>query len=258
LTLLGHKWEEKDILITVKTYSDASKANSEAGYIAGVSDGRWIRLYPLRYPHLPYRIMFRKYDIIRVNVVKNTSDSRPESFHPDSDSIVRISHLGTGNHWEKRREYLLPTANESMCEIIKLQKSAGKSIGMFKPRQVKDLIITREKDEWAKEERKVQLSFERKTNPIENIPYSFTYFYKCEDKRCKGHKMKCYDWELARLYRKLKVEHSGNSQLIEEHIRARFLDQMFGPQKDSYFFVGNRISYPQRFVILGVFCPPIP
>ncbi len=159
----------------------------------------------IKIPHLSYRIMFRKYDIIRVNVAKYTSDPRPESFRPDSDSIVRISHLGTGNHWEKRKEYLLPTADQSMCEILRLQKSSRKSIGMFKPKEVKDLIITREQDESPKGERYVQLSFERRTNPVEQIPYSFTYYYKCEDKRCKGHKMKIFDWEIARLYRKLKA-----------------------------------------------------
>lgn len=250
------QWQEKEILITVKTYADPGKTNRDADCIAGVSDGRWIRLYPLQYRHLPYRIMFRKYDIIRVKAARQPFDPRPESFRPDSDSIEHLAYLDTGNRWEKRRDYLLPAASGSMCEIRSLQKSTQKSLGMFKPREVKDLIITREIAEGTGDQRPAQMSLERKTNPVERIPYSFTYYYKCEDAGCKGHKMKTIDWEIARFYRRLQKQNNGSSRRIEEKIRSRFLEQMFGPERDSYFFVGNTGSHPQRFSILGIFSPP--
>jgi hypothetical protein len=251
-------WQEKEILITVKAYPNPSKKYTEAVCVAGVSEGKWIRLYPVKFRNLPAQKAFKKYELIRVKV-KKSSDPRPESYYPDLDSIKKIAYFDTKNDslWEKRNEYLIPTASESMCEILRLQKINRKSLGMFKPKDVSEFKMIKEEDEWSPAEQVIQLSLvEPNIDPVERLPFSFKYYFRCNDKSCNGHKMKLIDWEAGELYRKLKNKYLDNYSLIEEKMREKWLVQLFSSKRNTYFFVGNIRAYPNSFVILGVFWPP--
>ena len=39
-------------------------------------------------------------------------------------------------------------------------------------------------------------------------------------------------------------------------LRDKFLDQLCGEDRDTYFFVGNQFRHPRGFLVLGVFWPP--
>jgi hypothetical protein len=54
------------VLVTVKTYPHPSQKYDETVCTAGLALGlgRFIRLYPVRFRHLPYTQQFRKWDVI--------------------------------------------------------------------------------------------------------------------------------------------------------------------------------------------------
>jgi hypothetical protein len=79
-------YENKKILITVKTYPTPSRKSIEASCTAGITEnGEWIRLFPLPFRYLEYGKQFSKYQWIEARVTK-ASDPRPESFKIDIES----------------------------------------------------------------------------------------------------------------------------------------------------------------------------
>ena len=73
------------VLITVKTYPAISGKYDELVCTAGFTeDGKLIRIYPVPFRKKDYSQQYRKYEWIELDLVKNTSDFRPESYRPYS------------------------------------------------------------------------------------------------------------------------------------------------------------------------------
>ena len=253
------EWIEREVLITVKAYPEPSVKYKETCCTAGISkeDG-WLRLYPVRFRHLPRSRQFTKYQIVKLRMTPHPQDGRPESYRPDEESFQPGRVIGPEHGWAERRQWVLPTASTSMCEIQARQRENGISLGVFKPRVVKNLIITPTSAEWSGRRKAAvsQLWFDdlRGKNRIEKIPFEFKYRYFCEDTGCRGHNQRIIDWELGELCRRLKKERLA-SDGIKEKIRKRYIDTLCGTKRETYFFVGNHSRYRKSFMVLGVFWP---
>lgn len=114
------------VLITVKTYPSISKKYEELVCTAGfLEDGSWIRLYPIQFRKKSYAEQYKKYQWIELDIVKNTSDFRPESFRPVShDTPIEI--IGEippdGNTWAERRKIVLNKVYTSLSTLTARQK----------------------------------------------------------------------------------------------------------------------------------------
>lgn len=80
------------VLITVKTYPTISGKYDELVCTAGfLEDGTWIRIYPVPFRKRAYTEQYKKYDWIELDLVKNTSDFRPESYRLKSlDTEINV------------------------------------------------------------------------------------------------------------------------------------------------------------------------
>ena len=77
------------VLIAVKTYPTLSAKYDELVCTAGFKeDGTWIRVYPIPFRKLDYASQYKKYDWIELDLVKNTSDFRPESYRPKTIDLM--------------------------------------------------------------------------------------------------------------------------------------------------------------------------
>jgi hypothetical protein len=151
-----------------------------------------------------------------------------------------------------------------MCQLRRQQRADRTSLGIFRPSQVSDLVIEavdvdRAKqaiaETWAAqgslleqpaEERKHQL------RALELMPYSFKYKYRCSDAACNGHEQSLIDWEVFRYYQRVR----GRSDW-KQRMRDRFLGDLCGPGRDTAFVVGNQHQYPDAFLVLAVWWPPL-
>src|SRR5262245_20588652 len=135
--------ETKRVLITVRTYPTPARKGVEVSCTAGVtSDGHWIRLFPLPYRRLKREQKFKKYDWIELQVRK-ASDSRPESFNPDCDSIRIVpGHLGTSQGWRARKKLLEPLRSHCLC-CLKAQReqNGAPTLGFFRPGRIERFRI---------------------------------------------------------------------------------------------------------------------
>lgn len=92
------------VLIAVKTYPTLSEKYDELVCTAGfLEDGSWIRIYPVPFRKLDYEGQYKKWQWTEIDIVKNESDFRPESFRPNNidEEIILLDKIGTENNWGK-------------------------------------------------------------------------------------------------------------------------------------------------------------
>lgn len=113
--------------------------------------------------------------------------------------------------------------------------------------------------DWSPKQQQALLQgrmFGPQAKPLTKIPFHFKYVFTCEDDLChKPHAMMTEDWELGTLYLR-SLREKGSEHHAKADVREKFLNQMCGPKRDPYFFVGTHSRYPNTWMILGTFWPP--
>ena len=255
------------VLITVKTYPIPSAKYDELVCTAGVTEnGDFIRLYPINFRDLKFSQQYKKYQWIEIFAEKYRGwDVRKESFRPDCSSIkIQGKPIPSrpGN-WSQRARYVLAKKARSMEDLYDQQKADRTSLGIFKPKKVQDLIISPDDPEWKPqfldELRQARLWETRKATkePPRKVPFKFHYRFECDDPRCHGkHKMMIEDWEVGALFWRLVDKGASNKEAAEK-VRDKFLIDICGDDKDTYFYVGTILAHPMIWVVIGVFYPKI-
>jgi hypothetical protein len=257
-------------LITVKTYPAISKKYEELVCTAGfLEDGSWIRIYPIQFRKKAYNEQYSKYDWIEVDLVKNTSDFRPESFRPVAHEtpIVKVGEIPPdGDTWEERRKIVLENVYHNITDLIAEAKNKEicTSLAVFKPKEIIDFVYEAEKErEWSADKlaQFQQLNiFEKDRNNnfqvVKKLPYKFSYRFK--DEAGTVSKLMIEDWETGQLYWNSLRRHDGNEKKACEDVRKKYFDD-FAKTKDLHFFLGttqvNHYRGRNPFVIIGTFHP---
>jgi len=146
------------VLITVKTYPTISTKYDELVCTAGfLEDGTWVRIYPVPYRKRAYAEQYKKYDWIELDLVKNKSDFRPESFRPLTleTAINVVGHLNTANNWEERKQLCLKKVYYNLSDLISEAKDKNicKSLAVFKPTEILDFFTEVVERDWSEKQK---------------------------------------------------------------------------------------------------------
>ena len=258
-----------DFLPVVKAYPALSRTYGEVSCVAGVemsdSGPRWIRLYPVPFRALDDDKQFKKYQPVRLRVESHSGDRRPETRRPDRDSIQLLGKpIPSTDGWARRRRFVEPLMAQSMCDLLRRQRRDGTSLGVFRPKQVLDLVI----EERDIKSEKVEIARAWAAQPsllgglgadergqqvreLEQVPWTFKLRYECEDSSCRTHTQSIIDWEIATYFRRVR----GRSDW-RERMRRRWLGDLCRGDRDTALFVGNQHQHPTSFLVLGVWWPP--
>ena len=265
--------EKKRIFIVVKTYPTISKEYSELVCTAGIlEDGSWIRLYPVPFRKLDFDQKYPKYSWIEIDVIRNTSDFRPETFRPELSSLI-VEPTPKKVDWDERRRIIFKKQRTytNLKELIDEAKSNGTSLAIFKPAKVLDFVVEAVERDWDVNKLEILRALSRQLNlfqtaeeieeefkVVNKVPYKFSY--KFEDDYGKQSTMMIEDWEIGMLYFNCLTRAKGNEQIAVAKIREKYFDTFRG--KDLHFFLGTTKQFhnvaPNPFIIVGVFYPPIP
>ena len=262
------------VLITVKTYPAISSKYDELVCTAGfLEDGSWIRIYPIQFRKKSFEEQYKKYDWIEIDLVKNTSDFRKESFRPVSyDTDIKIlDHLDTKSNWLLRKEIVFK--NKVYSDIDELIAEAKNreimtSLAVFKPTEIVDFTIEQVEREWDKKKLE-KLKQDRSSNlfaqededlfeVIRKLPYKFSYVLR----DCNGKKsnMMIEDWEIGQLYWNCLARHEGNEAKAVTDVKKKYFDD-FAKTKDLHLFLGtsklHHLTGKNPFMIIGTFHPKI-
>ncbi|MBW8049573.1 MAG: hypothetical protein FVQ77_04390 [Cytophagales bacterium] len=256
------------VLITVKTYPTISKKYDEIVCTAGfTAEGKWIRLYPIPFRKLDYVHQYKKYDWVEMDLTKNTSDFRPESYRPvniDVDEPVKVvGHIETKDNWAERKNIVLNTVYDDLERLIleAKDKKVCTSLAVFKPTKIHDFICEAVEREWdnKKKEQLLQMKlFEQKRDfeVVRKLPYKFSYVF--EDVNGKKPTLMIEDWEIGALYWNCLARNEGDEKAACKEVIAKYFDD-FAKTKDLYFFLGttkvNHFVAKNPFIIIGTFHP---
>ena len=265
------------VLIAVKTYPTLSSKYDELVCTAGfLEDGSWVRVYPIPFRKLDYEKRYSKYDWVEIDLVKNSTDFRPESYKPRSiDSAFNVvGHINTDNSWHERKNIVFKNVYTNLSQLISeaKDKKIATSLATFKPTELLDFTVESVEREWDKEKLNVlkakaqQLHlFQNAENPFEvvnKLPFKFSYKFK--DDAGTVSKLMIEDWEIGALYWKGFAKYDGHDREAKacEYVKKKYWDD-FALTKDIYFFLGtvyesHAKNYPNPFVIIGTFHPPFP
>lgn len=263
------------VYITVKTYPTISKKYAELVCTAGLlEDGSWIRLYPTPFRLLKDEQKFPKYSWIEVDVEKNNSDYRKESYRPNLNSIIvhpEIKKSGKPD-WNERRKNVLSKSQvyTNMQTIIDKAHSEEKmSLAIFKPTKIIRVDHALDDKEWDPKKLESLQSMERQMSlfqteeeraeefrVVQKIPYRFYYVF--EDDSGQRSRMMIEDWEIGMLY--LNCLKNGDEEAAIKKVKQKYYDDFI--KKDIYFFLGTTLRHHDTsknpFIVIGVFYPPMP
>jgi hypothetical protein len=234
-------------------------------------DGSWIRIYPIPFRKLEYDQRYKKYDWIELDLIKNTSDFRPESYKPAYyDGLKVLDHIDSKpNNWQKRKEIVLKKVYTNLSTLIAeaKDKKIRTSLAVFKPKEILEFKIEPANRNWDKEKladleaKSKQLNlFENADNPfivVDKLPYKFSYKFIDEEDRESTQMIE--DWEIGALYRKMLAKYEGNEAKACEDVKKKYFDD-FAKTKDLHLFLGTTFinqlrGAPNPFIIIGTFHP---
>ncbi len=256
------------VLITVKTYPTLSPRYEELVCTAGFrEDGTWIRIYPIPFRKKSYEQQYKKYDWIEVDLVKNNSDFRPESYRPKTidTKINVVGHIDTKSNWAERKKICLGKIYYNLTELIAEAKDKNicTSLAVFKPTKFLDFYAEAVEREWSKDKKDklsqlnlFETNHKGKFNVVQKLPYKFKYCIT--DKDGKESNMMIEDWEIGQLFWKQLAKYEGNEQKAIADVRKKYFDDL-AKTKDLHFFLGTTQAHHHvslnPFIIIGAFYP---
>ncbi|MCF7911684.1 MAG: hypothetical protein K9M99_04085 [Candidatus Cloacimonetes bacterium] len=108
-TYLAPNIHNQKVLITVKTYPNLSWKYGELVCTAGLTpEGKWLRIYPLRFQNWQQMEQFPKFQWIKINLTKIQNDHRRESYRPvGNEKPELLEMIDTSHNWQERKKLVL-------------------------------------------------------------------------------------------------------------------------------------------------------
>jgi len=268
MTYLPDELPNARVLITVKTYPLPSRSYTELVCTAGLLNGeQWIRMYPIPFRFLQDQKQYPKYSWIKVDLVRNTKDFRPETYRLKNENITVLEKIGTANAWAARKSYVLRETFTSMNELIKLAKGPEKkSLATMIPKEIVKFEIEEDERERRKDwlEQMKQMDMFEPVNRIgqrkviRKLPYKFYYHFLTNGDQ-KPRRLMIEDWEIGALFWHCLSQTDGDEETAKQLVQQKYFDK-FVKENDLLLFLGttllNHNVSRNPFVIIGVFYPP--
>lgn len=248
------KEQTRRVRILVKAYPQPSKKYEETVCCAGITEdtGELLRLFPIRYRRLQKDERFGRFDLVEMSMTRASSDTRPESFHINEDSIKLIE-SGKKLSQESRVRLWLPHVSSSLKTLMEENKQTKRSLGIIKPDPDSLKFVIKEAATSDKEDQEVadmlykQASLlEDPLKPLEKPKYSFAYHYTSDG---HPHKHLIHDWEVQAAFMHYKRRYKTEDQA------CKMMQQEYGqniPKHNLYFIMGTMKAHPQTFIVIGL------
>lgn len=209
-----------------------------------------------------------------VDLERNTSDFRPESYRPRDLFLKDMISYGIiepdRDAWTERRKFVLKKVRTNLEQLTAeaKDKNVSTSLAVFKPAKIIDFIYEETTREWKKEKidflksQKLQLNLFDNPNEdditefevVDKLPYKFSF--KFEDEAGKSSTLMIEDWETGMLFWNSLKRNEGDEYKACEDVKKKYFDD-FAKTKDYYFFLGttklHHFISPNPFVIIGDF-----
>lgn len=255
--------EQMQVLVTVKAAPEPSTTYLDTVCVAGVRVDReereWVRLYPVPFRHLATNNQFKKYDVISVDTLPATRDSRTESRRPIWDSLQVVRHL---DRKDQRERDLAPLRGRSTCDLVAGVRSSrdAQSLGLVDVAEFDRLIIGQHPGWTQTQQRAIDAAVAQPAlfgddnavrTPLVAPRFVVKIRYRCTSVACPGHAPSLLDFELSALQYWNRDE---SDESLHRMIQRKFGDEQFSDEQRTSLFVGNMADPQKRksFSALGI------
>lgn len=251
----------EDVLMVVKTYPTPSNSYGELVCTAGIRlrDMKWIRIYPYPFRLLGQDNRFKKWSVMRMPLVKATSDPRPDSYNlVDANQITKVRDydLNGDKFWTDRMHFIRSTAVDSVAilqdgmldpsrtvwgpSILPVPVQAGSAQVTFKrlgaqwgPKELAKLERARDQVQhnlFVPEE--VKQFFQT----LKRLPYRV--YVSFEDLTGAHYKLSVLDWEIGALWFNSRQTSASDEDALEK-VRLKIENQIFDPKREPFLILGS-------------------
>jgi hypothetical protein len=242
--------KQEQALILVKAFPQPSQKYEETVCCAGVNaQGEFVRLYPIRYRHLPPEKRFERWDVLEYEATRPTDDWRPESRHVNENSI-RIVQSKAQTNDEQRVRLWAPHVSESLSALKEENKATEKSLGIIRPDPGTIKFKARRLSPTSEDDVQLQAAFKQVSLIEQNVlselsvEYDFSYHFTSAG---HPHVMKIHDWEVQAAYFAYKRRYAHRAL---DMLRQEYEERI--PQRNLHFVMGTMKAHPRQFIIIGL------
>jgi hypothetical protein len=231
------------VVVLVKAMPNPSKKYGETVCCAGVTaEGKWKRLYPIRFRHLQDS-KFNRWDWVRFQYRTPTGDTRAESCHVWEDRLSVEGELPKKERLSLLGPLILPSTDEAARR--------GMSLTLIRPlnpefhcRRKSPEIIAAEREGYRLAARQKSM-LDKELEALEPVPYAFAFTY---DDGAGRHTMRCGDWETSATYWYWSKAYGEHEAL--ERMLTTFNEEY--RNKGMVFAMGTLKKRPKQWILLGV------
>lgn len=233
----------------VKAYPQPSQKYEETVCCAGINaQGELLRLYPIRYRHLPPEKQFDRWDTLEFEATRPVDDPRPESRHVNEDTIA-VVHRAKRASSDRHSAHWLPHVAPSLVALREANVATGCTLGIVKPDpgsiRFRKRKLSRESVEDAEFRRLFhQVSLIEESLPNLVVEYEFMYRFTSGG---VSHDMKIHDWEVQAAYFAYKRKYGDQALAMLQ----KEYEEMI-PQRNVHFVMGTMKAHPRQFIIIGL------
>lgn len=238
----------------VKAYPQPSQKYEETVCVAAITEdgSQMLRLYPIRYRHLPKDRQFNRFDLVELDYELSRDDHRPESRHVDEDSIRIIGQAKDLNDTARVKlwkPFIAPSL-KALHEENK-DKNNARSFGIIRPDPGSMKFFIEKEDKTEATDRALnQAAFQQVSlfeAPLAKLPateYSFGYRFTSDG---NAHRHYIHDWEVQAAYIAYRRKYGDKA--------LEMLEQEYGqniPTRNPHFIMGTMKAHPQTFIVIGI------
>ncbi len=173
------------VLIIARTYPCISKKYKETVCTVGITENRkLLRMYPITF-YEAKKYKYNKFQWINVDVKKDISDPRKESYKI-AGKIQEVYSINLINNWKERKRLILKNVIFTKEKLLRLTRS-NRSLAVFKPNKIQKLIIRKFKD---------------------NDKIITKFYYEFTDIKNKISILQILDYQLHEFYETLSKKHN--------------------------------------------------
>lgn len=237
-------------LVLVKAFPQPSQKYEETVCCAGITpEGQFVRLYPIRFRHLPKDKRFNRWDVVEYVAGRSVGDHRPESRHVSEDSISIVQSGPQVDEEQKVRAWS-SHVSPSLVALKAENVATEKSLGIIKPDEGSLKFKARKLTAGSQEAKDLQGAFNQvsllEATPLAKlvVDYEFSYRFTCGG---YPHEMKIHDWEVQSAWHHFKIKYGdGAMDALLEQYQNRI------PERNLHFVMGTMKAHPRQFIIIGL------
>lgn len=225
-----------ELMVNCKTYPAVSKKYIETVCTGGVqANGEFVRLYPIPFRFLEDEEQYGRWDVIRVQVYRDTKDNRPESWHLQPGTRIEV--VGKITTDKRRWDWMKATVHDSTESM----REAGVTNGCVEIQPL-EFYWKPEKKEWSSSQLQTLnqghlfISEEVLDTLADRVPWQYRLKYREKNSGREGD-AKVLAWSLYQgLRRRLRTMDEVSAL---EATASRVKESIFNPEKSVFAIFGT-------------------